>query len=345
MHKVSICGHFGFGETLLNGQTVKTKIITDELEIQLGPKAVRKIDTHGGVLQIVKSVVLAVMAMFTSHNLIILPAHNGIRIFGPVLASLKKISRCRLHYVVIGGWLPQMLLNKASLAKALKVFDVIYVETTTMRKAMEDQGFCNVVVMPNCKKLSILPKTELVYHRAAPYPLCTFSRVMEEKGIEDAVYAVKDVNDREGRILYTLDIYGQVDPGYQERFSQLQSVWPDYISYRGAVPFDESVQVLKEYAALLFPTRFYTEGVPGTIIDAYAAGIPVISSRWESFADVVDEGITGIGYPFGEQTELVNILKRIDGDPQILAGLKINCLEKAAAFSMKVVDNELICRL
>ena len=40
-----------------------------------------------------------------------------------------------------------------------------------------------------------------------PLPLCTFSRVMKEKGIEDAVYAVRTVNEHFGRTVYTLDIY------------------------------------------------------------------------------------------------------------------------------------------
>ena len=31
-YRVSVCGHFGFGEELLNGQTIKTKIVTEELK-------------------------------------------------------------------------------------------------------------------------------------------------------------------------------------------------------------------------------------------------------------------------------------------------------------------------
>ena len=42
---VCIIGHFGFAKNLLNGQTVKTKIITKELEKQLGKEEVLKIDT------------------------------------------------------------------------------------------------------------------------------------------------------------------------------------------------------------------------------------------------------------------------------------------------------------
>ena len=48
MKKVCVIGHFGFGENLLNGQTIKTKIVTKELDKQFGADQVVKIDTHGG---------------------------------------------------------------------------------------------------------------------------------------------------------------------------------------------------------------------------------------------------------------------------------------------------------
>ena len=53
--------------------------------------------------------------------------------------------------------------------------------------------------------------------------------------------------------------------------------------YCGIKDPKDSVKTLKNYFALVFPTRFYTEGIPGTIIDAYYAGVPVIASKWESF--------------------------------------------------------------
>ena len=49
--------------------------------------------------------------------------------------------------------------------------------------------------------------------------------------------------------------------------------------------------------------------IPGTVIDAYAAGVPVISAKWESFADLIRDGETGIGYPFGDENALEEILR------------------------------------
>ena len=116
-------------------------------------------------------------------------------------------------------------------------------------------------------------------------------------------------------------------------FAQLQANFPDYVRYKGAVPFDQSVAVLKNYFALLFPTRYFTEGVPGTIIDAYAAGLPVISAKWESFADVVAEDETGYGYDFGDQKAFHQLLERCAIEPAMILQLKENCLNEAKKFT------------
>ena len=332
MKKVAIIGHFGFGLECLDGQTVKTKILADELERQLGRDEVTRYDTHGGALATPRILVNIISALKNHENVIILPAHNGIKIIAPWISFWNRFYKRGLHYAVVGGWLSKFLEGKAGLAKALRSFSGIYAETSTMKRALEAQGFENVYLMPNCKELPILGKDELTYPDGEPYRLATFSRVMKEKGIEDAVNAVKAINTEYGRTVFALDIYGQVDGGQVEWFDELRASFPDYITYGGLVPFDKSVEVLKDYYALLFPTRFYTEGVPGTIIDAYAAGVPVISARWESFADVVDDGVTGIGYEFGSAAALTDILREAAGNPRLITSLKENAIHKAAEF-------------
>ncbi len=344
--KASVIGHFGIGQNLLNGQTIKTKIVTEELEKQLGEDKVLKFDTHGGWKSLLKAPFQAFRALKNSENVIIFPAHNGVRVYAPLLSIFRRAFKGRrLHYVVIGGWLPQFLEKHKGLAKTLKKFDALYVETTTMKNALEAQGFTNVHLVPNCKQLDILNEEDLVYPTDKPYKLCTFSRVMREKGIEDAIEAVSRVNKELGYTAYTLDIYGQVDAGQTEWFEELKASFPDFVSYGGLVPFDKSVEVLKDYFALLFPTRFYTEGVPGTIIDGYAAGVPVISARWESFADVVDDGKTGIGYEVGSVDELTKMLKRIADEPAIITSTKVICLNKAKnylpLFAIKPITNQI----
>jgi glycosyltransferase involved in cell wall biosynthesis len=231
--------------------------------------------------------------------------------------------------VVIGGWLSSFISNKKHMKNGLKRFKGIYVETNTMKSALEEQGFKNIYVMPNCKDLTILSENELVYPSGLPYKLCTFSRVMKEKGIETAVNIIKKVNDKLGYTAYSLDIYGQIDTAQNEWFENLKTQFPDYIQYCGCVDAHQSVEVLQKYFALLFPTHFYTEGIPGTIIDAYAAGIPVISAKWESYSDVVDTDITGVGYDFDNIDQFEKILLEVAQNPKVLLGMKENCIRKA----------------
>ncbi len=345
MKRACVLGHFGFGENLLNGQTIKTKIVTDELERRL-PDEVVKMDTHGGWKTLLKAPFQVLKALKTSANVIIFPAHNGLRIYAPLLCMARRFFRRRkLHYAVIGGWLASYLSSKKLLTKTLKSFDAIYVETSTMKRALEELGFDNIVIMPNCKKLLPISSEELVYPTEEPYKLCTFSRVMKEKGIEDAIEAVKAVNGRAGRTAYTLDIYGQIDPAQTQWFEELKTGFPLYVRYGGLVPFDKSVEVLKEYYLLLFPTRFFTEGIPGTIIDAYAAGVPVVSARWESFGDIIDDDLTGLGYEFNNTAELTEILHKCCLAPRIALDLKEKCLMKSREFSPESVVGIMIDNL
>ena len=103
--------------------------------------------------------------------------------------------------------------------------------------------------------------------------------------------------------------------------------------------------MLKNYYALLFPTRFFTEGIPGTVIDAYAAGVPVVSARWESFADIIDDGVTGIGYTIENTDELIALLENVSSFTQLIDSMRKNCLIKAAEYLPKNALNILVERM
>lgn len=144
---------------------------------------------------------------------------------------------------------------------------------------------------------------------------------MREKGIEDAVNAVVSVNTVLGVQAFSLDIYGQVDGMQTEWFEALQKEFPSYIRYGGLVPFDKSVDVLKCYFALLFPTCYEGEGFAGTLIDAYSAGVPVIASDWKYNAELVNEDV-GFVYPTGDQSAFIAILAKVAANPTAILDKK-----------------------
>ena len=342
MSRVAVIGHFGIGLDLANGQTIKTKIITEAIEKRI-EEHVLIIDAHGGIKAILPVAIGCIKALRKSENIILMLTENGLRVSVPVLTLFNRIFNKRIHYVVIGGWLPKFLEKQQRLEKQLKKFFQIYVETNTMKNALEEKGFHNISVMPNCKKLTILKQEELIYQEKEPLRICTFSRVMKEKGIEVLVDVVNEINSNKKRI--ELDIYGQIDSQQIEWFDGLKAQFGNSICYRGVIPFDKSVETLKNYFMLVFPTLFYTEGIPGTIIDGYAAGIPVLSSRWESYNDVVDENKSGIGYEFNNKRALRETLLYCINNVEKLNDMKKYCLLKSEEFTIEQAMEVLFSKL
>ena len=332
MNKLAIIGYFAGGNPVSDGQGVKTKILTEEIEQALGKESVLRIDTFDWRRNPLALFWACIKAVRTHKNVVLMTDSGGIKVF-PWLLRLAGIgSSCRISYVVIGGWLVHFLKNRPWLAKCLKGLHNVFVETQVMEKGLEALGFSNVKLMVNCKPLVPLEEGELVYSQTEPYRFCIFSRVMIEKGIEDAVEAVRTINTQFGRSICSLDIYGHVDARQQAWFDNLVKTFPSDVRYCDVVPYGESVQVVKKYFALLFPTKFFTEGIPGTIIDAYAAGVPVVASAWESHMDIIDNGYTGLTYSFGDREALIEAMKKLICNPQFAFGMKTQCLEKAKEY-------------
>lgn len=345
MKRVSVIGLFCEGKEVSDGQSVKTRIVTQELEKALGSDNVRRIDTYGWKKNPIKLLVNCVLSVWSSSNVVFLTDEGGIKVFPWLLCCANLFHKSRLHYVVIGGWLVSFLEKHALLTSCLKKMDYIFAETSEMQKGLNALGFMNVCFMPNFKSLTPLKEEQLVYSLEEPYRFCTFSRVMREKGIEDAVNAINRVNTRFGRTVCSLDVYGSIDPDQVEWFSAISADFPPEIRYCGVAPFDKSVETIKKYFALLFPTFYPKEGIPGTIIDAYAAGVPVIASRWSGFCDIIDDGCTGIGYPWMQNEDLENIITSIIYEPHLFLEMKKNCLRKAQDFIPETVVGTLIKRL
>lgn len=167
---------------------------------------------------------------------------------------------------------------------------------------------------------------------------------MQEKGIADAVKTVIEVNQSLGRTVFSLDIYGQVDENQTDWFEELRKIFPDYIRYGGLIPFDRSVETLKEYFALLFPTYYEGEGFAGTLIDAYSAGVPVIASDWKYNTELVNENV-GYVYKTRDNTALAELLNAMAADPTMILKKKKPCLQEVEKYKIEKAVSVLLDRI
>ncbi|MBQ3041421.1 MAG: glycosyltransferase [Clostridia bacterium] len=339
--KIGILGHFARGTELCDGQTTKTrnleKALLNEKEEFL------TVDSYRWKKHPFSFFFKVVRLARKSDVIIMLPASGSVKIYTRIinLFGKKKVK----IYSVIGAWLPSLLENKKGLKKQLKKFDYIFSETKTMQKKLEAQGFNNVVTVPNFKDITPINEKEIKYDFEEPLPLCIFSRILKQKGIGDAICACDRLNKEAGKNVCTLNIHGPVSEDYKEEFSNLCEEYSSFVQYKGVVDPSKSVEALKGHYMLLFPTLFYTEGVPGTIIDAFSAGVPVLASEWESYADVLSEK-DSITYRFADTEDLYAKLKYCVENIEKINGYRAECLKSAEKFSLDTITKQiwdLIC--
>lgn len=98
--RVGILGHFGIGLTMLNVQTVKTSNLVEKLKKCTDIEIV-KIDTHGWIKRPIRLIKSIKIAFQNCNAVVMLPAHNGIQVFSPILLHYKRKYHKKIFYDVI----------------------------------------------------------------------------------------------------------------------------------------------------------------------------------------------------------------------------------------------------
>src|SRR5699024_4055944 len=106
-----------------------------------------------------------------------------------------------------------------------------------------------------------------------------------------------------------------------------------YVKYKGVIPYNNTVSIIKDYYLLLFPTKYFTEGIPGSIIDSYFSGVPVVASKWESWEDVINYGETGYTYQFGNEKEFNELVLQLTGNIELVEKMSIKCIEESKKYT------------
>jgi glycosyltransferase involved in cell wall biosynthesis len=92
-----------------------------------------------------------------------------------------------------------------------------------------------------------------------------------------------------------------------------------FMGFRNDIP-----SVLKECNLMALPSRF-GEGLPMVILEAMAAGVPVLASSVEGVPEIIEDGINGFLVSPGNTEELADRIIFILNDPHLLQ----NVSEKA----------------
>lgn len=334
-NKILVLGYFGNRTNKLDGQTVKTRNIC-ALLTQLGyePTIFDTEDFRYGIL----SAFRMVKSVCCSRRIVYLPAHNNLKYIFPIVYLLSFVVRSKIHYFVVGGWLSEYVRNLPLHRFMLKRVSGIYPETMKLKAELEQNyGFDNVSVFPNFRLTDFTPSASM--REDNRLRVVFMARINKMKGLDMIRQLCDDIaaNAYEERVAITF--YGPVAAADKGYFDDMIAAY-SFVDYAGVLQPEDIHQTLQNYDVMLLPTHYYTEGIPGSIIDAYIAGIPVIATRWKHSAEIIDHNKTGIIVPFdnGEQ-EFNRAVKALVDDRELLAEMKKNARAKGESFTQHNISN------
>ena len=140
-----------------------------------------------------------------------------------------------------------------------------------------------------------------------------------------------------------MDFYGKIDPGYdfESRVSVIGNVsYQSVLNLLDRAGYEE----MSYYDVFLFPTYYKGEGFPGSVIDAYIAGLPIIASDWHFNKDVLRDGETGFIIPPQDEEALYKSMLSLIRDKTVLRQMRDNCLSEAKRYDVNNVLNEDVLR-
>jgi glycosyltransferase involved in cell wall biosynthesis len=149
---------------------------------------------------------------------------------------------------------------------------------------------------------------------AAPLKVAVVGRMIEPKGIAEAVEAVRRA--RAAGAAIELHLFGDPDPANPRSLSRAQllqwSAAPG-ITWHGSVA--DVTRVWREHhVAMLLSHR---EGLPRALVEAAAAGRPIVTTDVPGCREVVRNGKEGIVVPLGDVDTAAHALIKLAADPSL----------------------------
>jgi colanic acid/amylovoran biosynthesis glycosyltransferase len=109
----------------------------------------------------------------------------------------------------------------------------------------------------------------------------------------------------------------------------------DRVAFLGARTRDEVVTLLSETDLLVTPSVPTSggkrEGLPVVLIEAMAAGVPVVASELSGIPELVEDGVTGLTTPPGDPRAIAASIERLLTDPRLAGRLAAAGLARVAS--------------
>lgn len=144
--------------------------------------------------------------------------------------------------------------------------------------------------------------------------------LLEEKGVLDVIRASLLLLER-GRDVHTSFVGAWPDDHMRHVASELISrhdAW-SHFSFPGVLTGKEKWDAFRLAHAFCFPSYYQSETFPLVLLEAMAASLPIVTTRWRAIPDVVDAGSNALLVPVQSPDDCARALSRLIDDEKLCA--------------------------
>ena len=168
--------------------------------------------------------------------------------------------------------------------------------------------------------------------------LLTVSRLIPWKGVEICLEAVSYLED----LPVSLRIVGNGAPDYELSLQELAQRLgvSEQVEFRGAVP---PSQIAEEYqTADIFVLASYFEAFGIVLVEAMAAGVPIVATNGGGIPHVVEDGVSAKLVPTGDALSLAKAIRSLVTNEDKLHNMAIAARVRAKQFDLNIVLDKLV---
>lgn len=265
-----------------------------------------------------------------------------------VYLVVAKVLRARVVYQVHGGELPQRFFaGKRALTAFLRwtlgLPDLIVVlascELEAYRRFVPGQ---DVVAIPNgidCRPFAHL--ATIVTTPRDALRLLYIGRIAREKGLYETLQGIRLALELGVDARLTI-AGGGAEEASLRRYAVALGIAPR-VTFVGPVFGEDKVSLMAGADVMLLPS--YSEGLPYALLEAMAAGLPVIATPVGAIPDVVTHGTHGHLVPARSGKAIAEALAIMAGDRERIGWMSRACRRRVrAAYSIERVAREFAVR-
>lgn len=286
---ILVLGYFGYDNNKLDGQTVKTREVYTLLCERSGAE-VRYACTHAFRSR-PATLLRALRDVAWCDTLVIIPCVGALFRLFPPLYYLSRVFGYKIVHIAIGAWHMRDLPSHPRTARMLgHIAYNLYENRLLCAELTKAYGHTNLGVIPNFRTTVPRPARRAF---AFPLRLVFMARMHMMKGLDVLEALAQQIEQAglAGKVRLTL--YGPYADAAAQTFTERTLLQHDWVVYDGTLAPDDVVPAIAQHDLLIFPTRYFNEGFPGTILDAYRAALPVVVTRWMHAEEFVSDGTSG----------------------------------------------------